>query len=129
LPKTIINFFFDVKNPQTKVVIEAKVLNKMTSDPDEDDEELSHLVLKQQTLEHQSQEYSRFDRKNQELFNRNYPHTVCRLCLYQNNKKITKIIETRNNQTHHRSLKKIAPNFKAATPTFDFKAFKLGITL
>ena len=29
-------------NPETKVVIEAKVLNKMTSDPDEDDEEVSH---------------------------------------------------------------------------------------
>ena len=39
------NQVFDVayyQNPETKVVIEAKVLNKMTSDPDEDDEEVSH---------------------------------------------------------------------------------------
>lgn len=95
------NQVFDVayyQNPETKVVIEAKVLNKMTSDPDEDDEELSHLVLKQQSLEDQKQEYSRFNKKNQELFNNNYP-AVCRLCLYQNNQKITTtIIKTRRNK-------------------------------
>jgi len=48
----------------------------MTSDPDEDDEELSHLVLKEQTLEDQKQEYSRFDKKNQEFFNKSYPHSA-----------------------------------------------------
>jgi hypothetical protein len=85
----------------------------MTSDPDEDDEELSHLVLKEQTLEDQKQEYSRFDKKNQEFFNKSYPHTVCRLCLYQNNKKrTTTIINTRNKETHYRSLKKLLQTFR-----------------
>jgi len=75
--------------------------------------QLSHLVLKQQSLEDQKQEYSRFDKKNQELFNNNYP-AVCRLCLYQNNQKITTtIIKTRrNNQTHNRSLKKLLQTFR-----------------
>jgi len=93
--------------------------------------QLSHLVLKQQSLEDQKQEYSRFDKKNQELFcNNNYP-AVCRLCLNQNNQKTTTIIKTtRNNQTHNRSLKKLLQTFRqAATSTLDFKAFKLGIML
>jgi len=49
----------------------------MTSDPDgEDDEELSHLVLKQQL---QTPEYSRLNKKNQEKTCLNYHQKSCSL--------------------------------------------------
>jgi len=74
----------------------------MTSDPDgEDDEELSHLVLKKQL---QTPEYySRLNKKNQEKTYLNYHKTSCSLN-YLRSKKAT------------------------STPSIqDFKAFKLGI--
>jgi hypothetical protein len=49
----------------------------MTSDPEgEDDEELSHLVLKQQL---QKPEYSRLNKKNQEKTCLNYHQKSCSL--------------------------------------------------